>query len=217
MNMKRVLSAVAISGAVVLGSTSLSSAAGNFYVGAFGIGSFYQDIEGKIGGSVTTERTVEFDPGYGGMLEAGYKMGNITFSLTGGYRKAKVDSITSATNIDADAHLYTAFLNVGYNFDQFAEKVTPFVNVGGGLMVADASVVFTDTADSNNTVGEAHTVYAPGIRLGIGMDYAIGTNVALSASYEAMMSLDGKFDNKFGSASDDLLVHSVLVGLKYGF
>ncbi len=221
--MKNFVKSVIVGAAVVM-TGNAAMADDGFYVGAFGVASFYQDLEGKIDGStassdnsiVDTNRTVELDTGFGGVLEAGYNVDDFTISLSGGWRQAETDSITSATNVDGDADIYTAFVNVGYNFDTGTE-ITPFVNVGGGLIVADADVSFTDTADDNAAVSESETIYAPGVRAGVGFDYAIDANTSLSAAYDLMLSFDGDFDNKFGKADDDLLVHSVMIGIKYGF
>jgi opacity protein-like surface antigen len=202
-------------GVIVAFSSGVAAADEGYYMGAYGAGSIIPDVEGRFSSS-TTDRTLEFDPAYGAVLEAGYRFDKISVSLTGGYRSLEIDGVSSATNVSGDGDLYTAMMNVGYNFET-KSAFKPFVNAGAGLVVIDGNVSFTDTADNNASASGTGTIYAPGFRAGLGVDYALAEQIDLSLAYDFMFAFDGEVDNIFGSTKEDAVIHSILVGLKYSF
>ena len=201
--------------AVAASGSALAQDSG-FYVGAFGTAGFVSDLEGSF---VTgeTDRTVELETAFGGNLQVGYDFGNVLVGLDLGYRNVGIDSITNATGVDGDIDVGTAFLTVGYELDQ--EKFDPFIRVGGGGIVGDADVSFTDTIDANASVSESETIAAPAIQAQVGFAYAVTEKLDLVAAYEFMYIIEAELNGTSGreDISESVDVHSIRLGFSYNF
>ena len=209
----------AVVGVVLIGFSGVAAAEDSgFFVGASGIGTFVEDAEGSFFTS-ESDRTAEFDTGYGGALHLGYDFGGILVGVDAAYRNVEIDSITGTASLDGDVDVFTGLAFVGYEYD--TEKFDPFVRVGGGVVVGSADVTFTDTVDAGAAVDEEDTVVAGAFAVQAGLAYNITESLDLVVRYEFLRTIGAELDaGSSASAQDieeDINAHSVMVGVQFQF
>lgn len=164
----------------------------------------------------TNTNKVEMDPGFAGMLTAGWQFNN-GIRLQGEFaaRLNSVNDITgtgAAAPIDGDMNVYALMADAIYGIPT-GTKFTPYVGAGAGIARVQAKNIGTTLA---TTVDDDDTVFAyQGI---LGVEYAISPNLFAGLDYRYFRTADTSFTSAASTKVDgDYENHTVTVGLRYLF
>lgn len=159
--------------------------------------------------------TVKIGTGMVGTAAVGYGFGNgLRGELELGHRVGKVSGIDNATGVSSGRiDVSSLMTNVLYDFANESSFV-PYVGAGiGGARVRSKDV---GPDQGNATVSGSANVFAyQGI---LGLDYRIGDNTALGASYRYFATQSASIGSSAGdSASIPYRDHSIMIGMRYAF
>lgn len=179
------------------------------YIGIGGGATWLEETDIKGAGAVNS---IDFDMGWAGILKGGYAYGNgIRSELELGYRSWDVDSANGGATSGGDASMYTAFVNVLYDFMP-SNTWSPYVGAGlGGARVNTDTRANAIRSDDNDTTWAAQGI--------LGAWYALADNWLLSADYRYMYLGDTSFSTNTAGVTMDggNQVHTVMLGLTYRF
>lgn len=172
------------------------------YVGA-GLGvdvPQHQTINGT--GLVDETLKINWDPGFAGMLSAGYGFGNgLRLELEGSYRRSSIDAVvgTDVANASQGSQRgYGLMLNGFFDFDPGVGWVYPYVGAGIGYL-------WTELDDYRLAPRDGR---APGMQAS-GTDGSVAYQVALGAAFPVApvpglsVTVEYRFLGTFGDTSYD--------------
>ena len=210
----RVRSFLLVSAAAVALATPALAQNGTvgFYVeGQAGV-NWIEDLDVEIsgpGGSETFDNLVDMDPGWAASGQVGYGFGNgLVLEAEVTYRdNSSDDSISLEPGVDIESWAFMG--NVMYEFGPFGGAL-PYLGVGAGVAIVD---VDTDRFGSDDD-----TVFAAqGI---VGVAYPFTDHLAAVVDYRYFRAFDVEYGpaaaGRF-SASDDIVNHTIMGGLRYTF
>lgn len=164
----------------------------------------------------TNTNDVELDPGFAGILSAGWQFGN-GIRLQGEFaaRLNQVGDITgtgAAAPTDGDMNVYSLMADAIYGFNT-GTKFTPYVGAGMGIarvQAKDIGTTLTTTVDDDDTVFAYQAI--------AGVEYAIHPNLFAGLDYRYFRTADTEFTSAAATRIDgDYENHTVTVGLRYLF
>ncbi len=158
--------------------------------------------------------TVKIGTGAAGTAAVGYGFGNgLRGELELGHRAGSVRSIDSATGGGGRIDVTSLMGNVLYDFANETSFV-PYIGAGVGGARLRAKDVGPDQGNAMVS-GTANVFAYQGI---LGLDYRIGDNTALGASYRYFATQSASIGSTAGdSASIPYRDHSIMVGMRYAF
>lgn len=209
---KTIVMALSLVAGVTIASPSFAGDSDSVgYFGISGLGFTSSDVDFDNGRTGGTSHTAEFDTGMGVLLRGGRDFGNVRAELELGYRNADLDSVdvVAATNVSGEANLYTIMANAAWDFETDSE-FSPYVSLGLGAIIAEGDLGYTDS--SGNEHKKNFYGAAPAGQIGLGVGYEINDQVDMVVGYSLLASPTDD-TNK----SQTVLLHSVQIGLNYGF
>lgn len=159
--------------------------------------------------------TVKIGTGAAGTAAIGYGFGNgLRSELELGHRAGKVSGIDNATGTGGGRIDVSSLMgNILYDFANETSFV-PYIGVGAGGARVRAKDVGPDQGNAMVS-GTANVFAYQGI---LGLDYRIGDNAALGASYRYFATQSASIGSTAGnSASIPYRDHSIMVGMRYAF
>ncbi len=183
-----------------------------WYTGVQGGVNLEQDS--ALAGSTPAGSNIDFDTGWVGLADAGYRWGNgFRTELEGGYRRNDIDSVSTGGSGNVSA--WSAMGNVIYDLGNLYgirdyTHVTPFVGAGIGAAGVKANL------GAPTGVNESDTVLAyQGIA---GVTYNVTPAIDLNVSYHYFWTQDPGYSGNGGASYDtEYQNHSILVGMNYNF
>jgi OOP family OmpA-OmpF porin len=160
--------------------------------------------------------TVSVGTGIAGTASVGYGFGNgLRGELELGHRAGSVRSVDNAAGTGGGGRLDVTSLmgNILYDFANDTSFV-PYIGVGAGGARLRAKDIGPDRG--NAIVSGSTNVFA--YQAIAGLDYRIGTNTALGASYRYFATQSASIGSSAGdSATIPYRDHSIMVGMRYAF
>ena len=184
----------------------------------------------------STSGTVEFSPGWVGVISLGWGFGNgVRVELEGNYRQNDVDKISGfggVSNASGTARSYGAMANVFYDFDLGASgqlggvSIVPYIGVGAGYIWREYDNIQAAVLGGKVTTDGTDGRFGYQAIAGAAFPIASVPGLAVTAEYRFMGTLEHKFDTTSGGGSftisrgnteSENYNHSILVGLRYAF
>jgi len=194
---------VILAGLLLSVSASTAMAAGPYVSGSGGVCIVHdQDLKRSSGAT----DTAKLKAGYGINASVGYNFDPIRVEFEFGYKKADVDSFTSAgvtsPSLGSDLTIMSYMVDAYYDFKN-STQFTPFVGAGVGVLNGE----FKDPGfkSNDNKVGYQFVV---------GAAYNVNKNIALDLSYR-FQGAASDFDVSGTKVS--YMSSNVIVGLRYSF
>jgi len=192
-----------LAGLLLLASATAVFAEGP-YLGIAAGTSFFHDSDLKDPGFPT--ETVNFDPGYGLNLTAGYDFNGARLEGEFCYRKADVDTISGPGGTFAvfgGDMAVTGFMVNGILDIKTGSKVTPYI--GGGLGILNAEL---------NDNGFSSDDSAVGYQLLAGVGIRLDRNITLDISYRLQGAAE---DFNVDGTEISYLSSSIFAGVRFNF
>lgn len=154
---------------------------------------------------------IEYDDGFAVQGSLGYAYTNgLRSELELGYRSNDVDTI-STVRATGDTSVYSAMLNVLYDFDISDTGLDTYVGLGAGLAHIDY-----DNVSPVNGVRLDDTDTTPALQAIVGATYDIGNATELFVDYRYFHATNPDFKNSAGVATKtDYDASTVMAGLKF--
>ena len=184
----------------------------------------------------STSGTVEFSPGWVGVISLGWGFGNgVRVELEGNYRQNDVDKISGfggVSNASGTARSYGAMANVFYDFDLGASgqlggvSIVPYIGIGAGYIWREYDNIQAAVLGGKVTTDGTDGRFGYQAIAGAAFPIASVPGLAVTAEYRFMGTLEHKFDTTSGGGSftisrgnteSENYNHSILVGLRYAF
>lgn len=191
----------------LLASLPLSSANAGWYVGADGGISFLQEADGASAGNAAD---TEYDMGFVGLGQVGYKMGQLSFEGELGWRGSDIDTVGNA-NGGGDLNAYSIMGNIVYDVANFG-GLRPFIGAGVGTAYVDtnASRLGAPSYSGEDWVF-AYQAFA-------GAAYDFTENWSMKGQYRYFGTTEFDATTPTGSKFDaGIKSHEILIGLTYSF
>lgn len=191
----------------LLASLPLSAAQAGWYVGADGGVSFLQDADGSAAGSSVD---TEYDTGFVGLGQVGYKMGQLGFEGELGWRGSDIDTVGGASG-GGDLNAYSIMGNIVYDVANFG-GLRPFIGAGVGTAYVDTSA----TRLNRNSYSGDDWVFA--YQAFAGAAYDLTENWSMKGQYRYFGTTEYDATTAAGAKFDDSVKsHEILIGLTYSF
>ncbi|NKE48065.1 OmpA family protein [Roseomonas frigidaquae] len=201
------------------------------YVGAGAGVNLRQESDATLSNNMLGPRngTAEFNYGYVGVISLGYGFGNgVRAEIEGSYRHNEVDDVSGfglAGNARSlgSATTYGVMANALYDFDLGPGSfVTPYVGVGAGYQWVDNDIRGNVSAPGTVRIDGTDGRFAYQAIVGAAFPIAQVPGLAITTEYRFMGTLDNEVDARRdfsarGTAEQDNMNHSLLIGLRYAF
>ena len=204
MKLRKLLLATA--GAIVL-SASAQAEEGWYLSVAGGANHIHDD---KVRGTGFNQE-IEYDLGYAAQGAIGYQYDNgLRTEVEAGYRTNDVDTI-AAGRATGDANVYSAMVNVLYDFDISDTGLDTYVGVGAGVAHIDYDTV---SPAGGSIVDDSDTT--PALQGMAGVSYEVGDATELYVNYNYFHATNPDFKNEASvSTKTDYDASTVMLGLKF--
>lgn len=180
------------------------------YLGVSGVASSVNDVDyDNDKGALSTDGTAEFEIGYGALLRGGLGFGAVRAEIELGYRKIDFDNLKDQTATDGEVDAYTAMINGIWDI-KTSSDITPYVSIGGGVIVADGDVSHNDA--NGRAVAQSVDGTAPAGQFGIGVGYKVSPKADIVGGYSLLAAPTGDTGK-----DETIIIHSIQLGLNYKF
>ncbi len=178
--------------------------------------------------------SVEFEPGWGGVISVGYGFGNgLRAEIEGTYRQNEVDGVSGFASlprplrVSGTARTYGVMANALYDFD-LGLPVVPYLGVGAGYLWTDYDSVQMRAPNgaASGTVDGSDGRFAYQGIVGAAFPISAVPGLAITAEYRYTATLDPELDTVArvngavaarGTAEVENHNHALFVGVRYAF
>ncbi len=181
----------------------------------------------------STNGSLEFEMGWGGVISVGYGFGNgLRAEIEGTYRQNEVDSVSGFAGlprplrVSGTARTYGVMANALYDFD-LGLPVVPYLGVGAGYLWTDYDSVEMRIPNGTSATIDGHDgQFAYQGILGAAFPISAVPGLAITAEYRYTATLDAELDTVArvgsavaarGSTEVENHNHALFVGVRYAF
>ncbi len=200
----------------ILGALGLFVAAGGtahaavegWYISVAGGGNHIQDD--KVEG-VGFSQEIEYDLGYAAQGAVGYQYPNgLRTELEAAYRTNDVDTI-AAGRATGDVNVYSAMVNVLYDFDISDTGLDTYVGAGAGLAYVD----YDSVSPAGGSIVDDSDV-TPALQAMAGVSYDVGDATEIYMNYNYFYANNVNVKNAAAVDTEtDYTTNTVMLGLKF--
>ncbi|MEM8988698.1 MAG: OmpA family protein [Pseudomonadota bacterium] len=204
--------------AAVVALSSGAALAGEGPYASFGAG-YNQPEDESIpvtGATLSPEREVHYDSGFGVMGALGYDFGNsLRSEIELAHRDNDVSAIQTTANGAGDIAVTSLLANLIWEVD-VESPVTPFLGVGVGGAHVDANYLATGATRAINVGDEDWALAYQGI---VGLAWKVAENLAVDLSYRYFATDEVSFATAVpgGTLDQEYTAHGAFVGLRWAF
>lgn len=183
-------------------ASTIPAVAASPYIGFGGGLSLNHDSDIEVSG-FSGSADVEYDPGYGFNLVAGYDLNPIRLEAEFAYRNADVDKVDNISVSDAEVSTMSYMINAYYDVKTISSPIKPYFGIGMGLINGELEA---DGDDEDDTVF--------GYQLTAGATTEVAKNVNLDLYYR-FQGAPSDFENDGVELSYNN--SSIFAGVRFSF